>query len=1155
MCLTHDRSSVLFNTVLRPNNPIQTGMNCNPSKPTAHRFAGRLVSSCALAVALLTPLAVGVSTASAADAAATGVIRGRVLNVENGKYLPRARVTVEGTNIETFTNDYGEYELRDVPAGQVVVKADFAGQNSAKSAVSVSAGQIANQNLRFNQKKGASEDGAIMLDEFVVASERYKNAQEIAINVERNSTNIKNVVSTDQFGDIPNANVGELVKFMPGVLVSYGGTAGANQGYSDSDASGVSVRGFGPEDTAILVDGMPMSSSIPGSLTRQVGLDMLSINNASRVELIKVPTADMPSNSIGGQVNLITKSAFEFAKPSVSGRVFFNINTLHLSPGKSVGPNNKKTYKAQPGLEFSAIYPISPKFGFTVTGFSSREFGQTYRLQPIYTSTGTNKNAAGETVSMSNPYLGRIQVTDNPKLVDRRSGNVKLDWKPTPTQRLSANFQYSTYDEEEAQRRVDIRTASPSDWGPTFTTMTVVNNSAANNMTVTTRDRTGDTRQLQLHYDLQLGGWTVTAAGSRAISRGDYVDRANGHFSEVSMQLQPGIVSFIGSNEGVPEGIVFRTRANQPVDATQLSNWRVDGTTAKSGEASNKDTESVYRVDLRRELDFIPWLGSNTMSIQTGVRRDEEKRQKWGVGSGYREVLRSGATFSPADVLDDTYLGQTPGFGLAPQQWASSYKLYELDQKNDIFVAPTDGADAVGNWDSYVNQQKSMTEKVDAAYIMVDGSFLKNRLKLNLGARQERKKREGYGPYTDSKWNYIKNPNGTLYIDANNPTGVRIDQSNSPVFAQNAAGDALRQTLKSKGIAIPDHVYGPVASSLESRMLNLIPNRYVNQSITGDPSYSANIAYDLTKKIVIKLAWSRTFGLPNLEDGTQGLLSGNNQFSINENVPVPSDGTKGTISIANPGLKPSTSNNWDLEISYYTDNGGKFSLSGYTKTVTNQVITYSAYSGTPLFNEIVGILGLTPEDYDNWRVSTSTNSDTEQTTKGLEFQAQQDFGFLGSWGKHFQGFATFTYKVLADPPTIAPVILSTPSGGTFSFTPGLKTISLTSNRSATAGLQYSDRRFSVQLRGTFRNRNEVSHTTLTDGNVIRVFEPSEIRVDINTSYRFSERYSAFIGVRDAFNASRKRETKDDFGLIPAWSFLTDRKDFGTVITVGVNGQF
>ena len=48
--------------------------------------------------------------------ATSGSITGRVLNAGNGRYLNNARVTIEGTNQEAFTDEFGGYRFDNVPA-------------------------------------------------------------------------------------------------------------------------------------------------------------------------------------------------------------------------------------------------------------------------------------------------------------------------------------------------------------------------------------------------------------------------------------------------------------------------------------------------------------------------------------------------------------------------------------------------------------------------------------------------------------------------------------------------------------------------------------------------------------------------------------------------------------------------------------------------------------------------------------------------------------------------------------------------------------------------------------------------------------------------------------------------------------------------------
>ena len=98
------------------------------------------------------------------------------------------------------------------------------------------------------------------------------------------------------------------------------------------------------------------------------------------------------------------------------------------------------------------------------------------------------------------------------------------------------------------------------------------------------------------------------------------------------------------------------------------------------------------------------------------------------------------ATYTVADILDTNYQGQSPGFGLAAQQWASTYKLYEINQANNIFYVP-DVDEATNtrfeNYNSYVGQQKDLKESTDAWYAMLTGRFFSNRLSMVGGMRQE----------------------------------------------------------------------------------------------------------------------------------------------------------------------------------------------------------------------------------------------------------------------------------------------------------------------------------------------------------------------------------------------------------------------------------
>ena len=174
----------------------------------------------------------------------TGTIEGRVTNPATGGVLENARISVVGSAQETLSDSGGFYRLDGVPAGAAQVRVFFSGFPPASAAVNVAAGQTAQRDFELSLtasgagKTGASPaDGSVVkLDDFVVATSREMSAAALAINEQRFAPNMKNVVATDEFGDIAEGNVAEFMKFLDneGVLLAMeqnliknGGSAGA----------------------------------------------------------------------------------------------------------------------------------------------------------------------------------------------------------------------------------------------------------------------------------------------------------------------------------------------------------------------------------------------------------------------------------------------------------------------------------------------------------------------------------------------------------------------------------------------------------------------------------------------------------------------------------------------------------------------------------------------------------------------------------------------------------------------------------------------------------------------------------------------------------------------------------------------------------------
>src|SRR5206468_3276770 len=90
-----------------------------------------------------------------AQTATSGTIEGRVFNPAVGEYLENARITVEGTALESFTDSGGQYRLTNVPAGAMRVRAFRTGIIAQTQSVTVIAGGTAQLNFEL----GAGQRG------------------------------------------------------------------------------------------------------------------------------------------------------------------------------------------------------------------------------------------------------------------------------------------------------------------------------------------------------------------------------------------------------------------------------------------------------------------------------------------------------------------------------------------------------------------------------------------------------------------------------------------------------------------------------------------------------------------------------------------------------------------------------------------------------------------------------------------------------------------------------------------------------------------------------------------------------------------------------------------------------------------------------------
>jgi hypothetical protein len=187
------------------------------------------------------------------------------------------------------------------------------------------------------------------MGEFVVSSEREGNAK--AIIEQRRNMNVTTSVASDVYGDVAEGNVGEFLKFLPGVDLEY----------VDAETRGPRLGGLDPQYAGVTLDGSKLASADAfasyngminggtGDAVRSVGFEQMSINSIESIEISRTSSADMDADAPAGTINLKTKRAFD-RKGRQPQRQF-----RRLQPGKNLPPGRHQDPRDPPQLHLRLL--------------------------------------------------------------------------------------------------------------------------------------------------------------------------------------------------------------------------------------------------------------------------------------------------------------------------------------------------------------------------------------------------------------------------------------------------------------------------------------------------------------------------------------------------------------------------------------------------------------------------------------------------------------------------------------------------------------------------------------------------------------------------------------------------------------------------------
>jgi TonB-dependent receptor len=222
-----------------------------------------------------------------------GTIAGRVTDEQTKLSLGGTRVTVAGTDLTTYADRTGGYNLANVPAGAQTIEFSYVGYPALRLPVTVGADGTVTLNAGF----GGTPLDTVRMEAVTITGDAVGQAR--AINQQRAATTLSNFVAADEIGRFPDQNAAESMQRIPGLAL-----------YRDQgEGRFIVVRGIRPDLNSVKINGVAMASPERGD--RTIALDVLPSDALAAIEVTKVPTPDMDADGLGGSINVKTKSAFD----------------------------------------------------------------------------------------------------------------------------------------------------------------------------------------------------------------------------------------------------------------------------------------------------------------------------------------------------------------------------------------------------------------------------------------------------------------------------------------------------------------------------------------------------------------------------------------------------------------------------------------------------------------------------------------------------------------------------------------------------------------------------------------------------------------------------------------------------------------------------
>jgi len=598
------------------------------------------------------------------------IISGKVLDADDKLPLPGAMIQIVGDNKYTVSDYNGRFELLNINIGTYQVTVKYIGYTPITHEITVEQGK--NNVLDFALKTSGTE-----LNEVVVGD--ILKGQAKALNQQKNSKNIGNVISSDQVGRFPDANVGDALKRVPGITMQN------DQG----EARNIIIRGLAPSLNSVTLNGDRIPSAEGDN--RNVQMDLIPSDMISTIEVNKTLTSDMDADAIGGSVNLVTRAT----------------------------PNGERISATLAG----GFMPIREHATYTAgLVYGNRFFDN--KLGAVFSGSYNNVNYGSDDVEnewvkddFGNEFVQASEIRKYDVQRIRRSGSVALDYKFDENNTIFANAIYNWRDDRENRFRTTYDDIEAIYDGETITgfegrvkrqTKGGVDSSRNKNRRL--EDQRVQNYSLRgehlINSKLDLD-WSANYAKAREYRPGErYIEyRQTGlEMSQDLSDLRFPLVTTVGE---------------------AVDQFEFDSVTENTDETS--ESEFGAKVNIRFPFSII---AAEKGRIRTGLRLRMKEKERNNNFFSYEPVNDGMDLLSeiPTSVYDGKNFN--PGSKYVPGTFASASFLGSLDLNNPaLFDKEADPAE-------FLAVNYNAKENIYAAYVRWDQDF-NDKLSMVLGFRVE----------------------------------------------------------------------------------------------------------------------------------------------------------------------------------------------------------------------------------------------------------------------------------------------------------------------------------------------------------------------------------------------------------------------------------